>query len=45
MRKASLVGIITRGEYLRRLTKIFRGRSLLEAGSRRVIVTYPDETL
>jgi H+/Cl- antiporter ClcA len=41
-----LVGIITRGDILRSLDEDPSGAvSLLEAGSRKVIVTYPDETL
>jgi H+/Cl- antiporter ClcA len=41
-----LVGIITRGDILRSLDEGPSGAvSLLEAGSRKVIVTYPDETL
>ncbi len=41
-----LVGIITRGDVLRSLDEDPSGAmSLLEAGSRKMIVTYPDETL
>ncbi len=41
-----LVGIITRGDVLRSLDEDPSGAMpLLEAGSRKVIVTYPDETL
>ena len=41
-----LVGIITRGDVLRALDEDASGTmSLLEAGSRKVLVTYPDETL
>ena len=41
-----LVGIITRGDVLRALDEDPSGAMpLLEAGSRKVIVTYPDETL
>jgi len=41
-----LVGIITRGDVLRALDQDSSGTmSLLEAGSRKVVVTYPDETL
>jgi CIC family chloride channel protein len=41
-----LVGIITRGDVLRSLDEDpFGAMSLVEAGSRKVIVTYPDETL
>ena len=41
-----LVGIITRGDILRSLDEDPSGAmSLLEAGSRKMIVTYPDETL
>ena len=41
-----LAGIITRGDILRSLDEDPSGAmSLLEAGSRTVIVTYPDETL
>jgi chloride channel protein, CIC family len=44
--ESKLVGIITRGDILRALDEDPSGAvSLLEAGSRRVIVTYPDETL
>jgi CIC family chloride channel protein len=44
--ESRLVGIITRGDILRALDGDPSGAtSLLEAGSRRVIVTYPDETL
>ena len=46
MRKAGWLGIITRGDVLRALDEDPSGAmSLLEAGSRKVIVTYPDETL
>ena len=42
----NLVGIITRGDVLRALDEDPSGTmTLLEAGSRKVIVTYPDETL
>ncbi len=41
-----LVGIITRGDVLRALDQDPSGAmTLLEAGSRKLIVTYPDETL
>ena len=41
-----LAGIITRGDILRSLDEDPSGAmTLLEAGSRKVIVTYPDETL
>jgi len=41
-----LVGIITRGDILRSLDEDPSGAmTLLEAGSRKMIVTYPDETL
>jgi CIC family chloride channel protein len=41
-----LVGIITRGDILRSLDEDTSGAmTLLEAGSRKMIVTYPDETL
>jgi len=41
-----LAGIITRGDILRSLDEDPSGAmSLLEAGSRKMIVTYPDETL
>jgi len=41
-----LVGIITRGDILRALDQDPSGTmSLLEAGSRKLLVTYPDETL
>ena len=44
--KGKLAGIITRGDILRALDEDPSGAmSLLEAGSRKVIVTYPDETL
>ena len=44
--ESKLAGIITRGDILRALDEDPSGAvSLLEAGSRRVIVTYPDETL
>jgi CIC family chloride channel protein len=44
--ESKLVGIITRGDILRALDEDPSGAvSLLEAGSRRVIVTYADETL
>ena len=44
--EGKLVGIITRGDVLRALDQDPSGAmSLLEAGSRKVIVTYPDETL
>ncbi len=43
---STLVGIITRGDLFRALDDDPSGAmSLLEAGSRKVIVTYPDETL
>ncbi len=42
----NLVGIITRGDILRALDEDSSGSmSLLEAGSSKVVVTYPDETL
>ena len=41
-----LAGIITRGDVLRALEKDSEGRtSVLEAGTTRVVVTYPDELL
>jgi len=44
--ESNLVGIITRGDVLRALDQDPSGAmSLLQAGSHRVIVTYPDETL
>ncbi len=44
--ESRLVGIITRGDVLRSLDEDPSGAmSLLEAGSRKMIVTYPDETL
>jgi chloride channel protein, CIC family len=44
--ESKLVGIITRGDVLRALDEDPSGAmSLLEAGSRKVIVTYADETL
>jgi chloride channel protein, CIC family len=44
--ESKLVGVITRGDVLRALDEDPSGAmSLLEAGSRKVIVTYPDETL
>ena len=44
--ESKLVGIITRGDILRALDQDSSGAmSLLEAGSRKVLVTYPDETL
>ncbi len=44
--ESKLAGIITRGDLLRALDQDPSGASsLLEAGSRKVIVTYPDETL
>jgi chloride channel protein, CIC family len=44
--ESRLVGIITRGDILRALDQDSSGAmSLLEAGSRKVLVTYPDETL
>jgi CIC family chloride channel protein len=44
--ESKLVGIITRGDVLRAFDEDPSGAmSLLEAGSRKVIVTYPDETL
>jgi chloride channel protein, CIC family len=45
-REGKLAGIITRGDILRALENDPSGAmSLREAGSRKVIVTYPDETL
>ncbi len=42
----TLAGVITRGDVLRALDEDPSGAiSVLEAGSRKVIVTYPDETL
>jgi chloride channel protein, CIC family len=44
--ESKLAGIITRGDILRALDEDPSGGvSLLDAGSRKVIVTYPDETL
>ncbi len=44
--ESRLLGIITRGDVLRSLDEDPSGvMPLLEAGSRKVIVTYPDETL
>jgi CBS domain-containing protein len=44
--KGKLAGIITRGDVLRALDEDPSGAtSLLDAGSRKVIVTYPDEVL
>ena len=44
--ESKLVGIITRGDILRALDQDSSGAmSLLEAGSRKVLVTYPNETL
>ena len=44
--ESRLVGIITRGDVLRALDQDPSGAMrLLEAGSRKLIVTYPDETL
>lgn len=44
--ESNLAGIITRGDILRALDRDPSGAmSLLEAGSPKVIVTYPDETL
>jgi chloride channel protein, CIC family len=41
-----LVGMITRGDVLRALDQDPSGsKSVLEAGSRRLVVTYPDEVL
>jgi chloride channel protein, CIC family len=44
--KGKLTGVITRGDVLRALDQDPSGAmTLLEAGSRKVIVTYPDEVL
>src|SRR4029077_10236751 len=44
--ESRLVGIITRGDVLRALDQDSSGAmSLLKAGNRKVIVTYPEETL
>jgi len=40
-----LVGIITRGDVVRALDRGVNGSTVLEAGSRDLIVTYPDEIL
>jgi len=45
-KEGRLVGIITRGDVLRALEKDPEGRmAVLEAGTTRVVVTYPDELL
>ena len=44
--QSALVGIITRGDLFRAIDRgATASMTVLEAGSRRVIVTYPDETL
>lgn len=40
-----LAGIITRGDLIRALDKAPDGRTVLEAGTQHLIVTYPDEIL
>jgi len=40
-----LAGIITRGDLIRALDKTPDGRTVLEAGTQHLIVTYPDEIL
>lgn len=46
MAKGKLAGIITRGDVMRALDKGPSGAmSVLDAGSRDVVVTYPDEEL
>jgi len=45
-KEGRLAGIITRGDVLRALEKDSEGRmKVLEAGTKRVVVTYPDELL
>ncbi len=45
-RNGKLVGIVTRGDILRALERDTEGKmSVLEAGSNRLVVTYPDELL
>jgi len=43
--EGKLVGIITRGDLVRALERCVDGCTVLEAGSRHLIVTYPDEIL
>ncbi len=44
--EGKLVGIITRGDVLRKLEQVVNGdMTVLDAGSRNLIVTYPDEIL
>jgi len=43
--EGKLVGIITRGDLVRALEQCSDGCTVLEAGSRHLIVTYPDEIL
>jgi chloride channel protein, CIC family len=43
--EGNLAGIITRGDIVRALEKSPIGSTVLEAGSRHLIVTYPDEIL
>jgi H+/Cl- antiporter ClcA/CBS domain-containing protein len=43
--EGNLAGIITRGDLIRALDKSPDGRTVLEAGSQHLIVTFPDEIL
>ncbi|HEX6046861.1 MAG TPA: chloride channel protein [Pyrinomonadaceae bacterium] len=43
--EGNLAGIITRGDIVRALEKSPTGSTVIEAGSRHLIVTYPDEIL
>jgi chloride channel protein, CIC family len=43
--EGKLAGIITRGDLLRAIEKTPNGRTVLEAGTRHLIVTYADEVL
>jgi len=43
--EGNLAGIITRGDLVRALDKAPNGSTVLEAGSRHLIVTFPDEIL
>ena len=41
----NLVGIITRGDLVRALEQLPEGATVLEAGTRNLIIAYPDEIL
>ena len=43
--EGKLAGIITRGDLVRALEKLPNASTVLEAGTRHLVVTYPDEIL